>query len=98
MFFVIGNIIGPFILSITEADLLASGKYDFMDLVFEHVSAASTVGLSRGITPELSTAGKFVLIVAMFIGRVGTLTLAYLVGKKVISRNYKYPEGHTMIG
>ena len=98
LFFVVGNIIGPFVLAISEADLLASGKYDFMDLVFEHVSAASTVGLSRGITPELSGVGKFVLIIAMFIGRVGTLTLAYLVGKAVISKNYKYPNGHTMVG
>ncbi|MDG1331214.1 MAG: potassium transporter TrkG [Crocinitomicaceae bacterium] len=98
IFFVIGNIVGPFILSISEADLLASGKYDFMDLVFEHVSAASTVGLSTGMTSDLSVTGKFVLIVAMFIGRVGTLTLAYLVGKRVISRNYKYPSGHTMVG
>jgi Trk-type K+ transport system membrane component len=98
IFFVIGNIVGPFILAISEADLLASGKYDFMDLVFEHVSAASTVGLSTGITSELSTVGKFVLIVAMFIGRVGTLTLAYLVGKRVMSKNYKYPSGHTMVG
>ena len=98
LFFVLGNIIGPFVLAISEADLLATGKYDFMDLVFEHVSAASTVGLSTGITAELSGVGKFVLIIAMFIGRVGTLTLAYLVGKKVISKNYKYPKGHTMVG
>lgn len=98
LFFIVGNIIGPFALAITEADLLASGKYDFMDLVFEHVSAASTVGLSTGITSELSSAGKIILIIAMFIGRVGTLTLAYLVGKKVISKNYKYPNGHTMVG
>lgn len=98
LFFVVGNIVGPFVLAISEADLLAEGKYDFMDLVFEHVSAASTVGLSTGITPELSGVGKFVLIIAMFIGRVGTLTLAYLVGKAVISKNYKYPKGHTMVG
>jgi Trk-type K+ transport system membrane component len=98
LFFVVGNIIGPFVLAISEADLLASGQYDFMDLVFEHVSAASTVGLSTGITADLSVTGKVVLIVAMFIGRVGTLTLAYLVGKKVISKNYKYPKGHTMVG
>jgi len=98
IFFIVGNILGPFALAITEADLLASGKYDFMDLVFEHVSAASTVGLSTGITPELSSAGKIILMIAMFIGRVGTLTLAYLVGKKVISKNYKYPNGHTMVG
>mgnify|MGYP003666784249 CR=1 FL=1 len=98
IFFVVGNIVGPFVLAISEADLLASGKYDFMDMVFEHVSAASTVGLSTGLTSELSDVGKFVLIIAMFIGRVGTLTLAYLIGKKVISRNYKYPIGHTMLG
>ncbi len=98
MFFIVGNIIGPFALAITEADLLASGKYDFMDLVFEHVSAASTVGLSTGVTADLSAGGKIILIIAMFIGRVGTLTLAYLVGKKVISKNYKYPNGHTMVG
>lgn len=98
MFFVAGNIIGPFVMSISEADLLATGKYDFMDLVFEHVSAASTVGLSTGMTPEFSPVGKIVLVIAMFIGRVGTLTLAYLIGKRVISRNYKYPTGHTMLG
>jgi Trk-type K+ transport system membrane component len=98
MFFVIGNVVGPFVLAISEADLLESGRYDFMDLVFEHVSAASTVGLSTGLTSELSEVGKFVLIIAMFIGRVGTLTLAYLLGKQVISKRYKYPEGHTMIG
>ena len=98
MFFVAGNIIGPFVLAISEADLLATGKYDFMDLIFEHVSAASTVGLSRGITSELTDVGKIVLVIAMFIGRVGTLTLAYLIGKSVISRNYKYPLGHTMLG
>ncbi len=98
MFFVIGNVVGPFVLAISEADLLESGRYDFMDLIFEHVSAASTVGLSTGMTPELSEVGKFVLIIAMFIGRVGTLTLAYLLGKQVISKRYKYPEGHTMIG
>ncbi len=98
LFFVMGNIIGTFVLVITEQDLLASGQYDFMDIVFEHVSAASTVGLSTGLTADLSVGGKVVLIIAMFIGRVGTLTLAYLVGKKVISKNYKYPNGHTMVG
>ena len=98
LFFVLGNIFGTFALAITESDLIASGQYTFLDLVFEHVSAASTVGLSTGLTGDMSSAGKVVLIIAMFIGRVGTLTLAYLVGKKVISKNYKYPKGHTMVG
>ncbi|MCT4562075.1 MAG: hypothetical protein N4A41_11940 [Crocinitomicaceae bacterium] len=98
MFFVVGNIVGPFALSITEAEAIELGKFDLLDLLFEHVSAASTVGLSTGITSQLSGAGKTILIIAMFIGRVGTLTLAYLISKRVISRNYKYPTGHTMIG
>ncbi len=98
IFFAIGNVIGIFALAITEADLIASGQFNFMDLVFEHVSAASTVGLSTGITPEVSVAGKYVLIMAMFIGRAGTLTIAYLLGTKLISTNYKYPYANTMVG
>lgn len=98
MFFVLGNLIGPFLLSITEYELLKAGHFTFMDLVFEHVSAASTVGLSTGLTGELSEPGKYIIIAAMFIGRMGTLTLAYLFGKEVISKKYKYPTGHTMLG
>ena len=98
LFFVIGNIIGTFALAISEQDLLISGKFTFVDIVFEHVSAASTVGLSRGLTPEISETGKYILMFAMFIGRVGTLTIAYILGSKVISTNYKYPIGHTMLG
>lgn len=97
IFFVAGNVIGPFILAFSEQGLINEG-YTFLDLVFEHVSAFSTVGLSTGITPELSTTGKVVCLVSMFVGRVGTLTLAYLLGKTVISTKYKYPEGTTMIG
>jgi Trk-type K+ transport system membrane component len=51
-----------------------------------------------GITPELSDAGKCIEIVAMYIGRVGTLSVAYLFGRKVISTAYKYAEGHTLVG
>lgn len=96
--FIFLNILGSFALSITEAHLLSSGKFNFMDIVFEQVSAASSVGLSTGLTPSLSDGGKFVLIMSMFIGRVGTLTIAYLIGARVISKNYKYPNGHTMVG
>ena len=98
VFFIVGNLVGIFVLLITEQGAIEAGEFTLMDIIFEHVSAASTVGLSTGITAELSTGGKYVLIVAMFIGRVGTLTLAYLFGKQVMSRKYKYPQGHTMIG
>jgi Trk-type K+ transport system membrane component len=98
IFFIVGNLIGIFLLTISEYESIESGRFTLMDIIFEHVSAASTVGLSTGITAELSTFGKYVLMIAMFIGRVGTLTLAYLFGKQVSSKRYKYPSGHTMIG
>ena len=47
----------------------------FMQLIFEVVSAFGTVGLSTGITPDLSTAGKFVIILVMYTGRLGAFTL-----------------------
>lgn len=97
-FFVVGNLIGIFLLSISEMDALHNGKFTLMDIIFEHVSASCTVGLSTGITADLSTFGKYIITIAMFIGRVGTLTLAYLLGRQAFNTNYKYPSGHTMIG
>lgn len=59
--------------------LLLEPKADFMNLLFEVVSAACTVGLSRGITPELHNGSLFILSLLMFAGRLGPLTLAYLI-------------------
>lgn len=50
-------------------------EYSFMQLLFECTSAFGTVGLSTGITPDLSVAGKLVIILTMFIGRLGALTI-----------------------
>ena len=62
-------------------------------------SAFSTTGLSLGITPFLSSLGKFALVVLMFIGRVGPLTLVLAVGSKVILPNkVDYPDGKVLIG
>lgn len=73
--------------------------YDFLDILFETVSAFATVGLSRGLTPYLSSAGKLILSVLMLIGRVGPMTVAYafLKQNKNIG-NYTYPEGKVIIG
>ncbi|MEZ4937525.1 MAG: potassium transporter TrkG [Crocinitomicaceae bacterium] len=98
LFFIVGNLIGIFVLTITEQDLMAKESVTLSEIIFEEVSAFSTVGLSAGITSEVSDAGKIVLIFSMFIGRVGTLTVGFLVGRRVLSTNYKYPKGHTMIG
>ncbi|MDA0882519.1 MAG: ATPase, partial [Bacteroidetes bacterium] len=98
LFFVVGNLICIFLLSITEAHILAQEGRTILDLIFEQVSAMGTVGLSTGITADLSAAGKIIIAASMFVGRVGTLTVAFAVAKESISKNYKYPEGHTMVG
>ena len=98
LFFLVGNAVGMFALTLTEGPLLASGDWDFFDLAFEHVSAMGTVGLSTGLTPLLSSGGKLILATAMFVGRVGTLTVAFAVGGKTVQTHFKYPEGHTMVG
>jgi trk system potassium uptake protein len=84
--------VGVFTLTISDPHI------PILNLVFEEVSAFATVGLSTGITPDLSITGKIVLMCSMFIGRVGILTLAFSMSKKVISRNYKYPSAHIMVG
>lgn len=97
MFFLLFNLIGTFALTLTEPHLVAENR-GFLNLFFEQVSALGTVGLSTGITSEISPAGRGILIASMIIGRVGTLTVAFAFARSVVSRNYKYPEGHTMVG
>ncbi len=98
LFFLFGNLLGVFVLTLTESELVLSGQSSFFDLAFEHVSAMGTVGLSTGITPFLSSWGKGILAFAMFVGRVGTLTVAFAVGGRTSHSHFKYPEGHTMVG
>jgi trk system potassium uptake protein TrkH len=62
-----------------------------LKLAFEAFSAFSTVGLTLGVTPNLSLLGKFVIMGIMFIGRVGALTLLFAVIAKSETRYYRYP-------
>jgi len=66
-------------------------------IAFECFSAFSTVGLSLGITGALSTGSKLVIIVTMFIGRIGTLTLMASFFRRVSRLNYRYPEESVFI-
>ncbi|MDX5482566.1 MAG: ATPase [Hymenobacteraceae bacterium] len=86
------NIFFIFILSITDA------QFDILKLAFEQVSAFATVGLSTGITAGLSDGGKAVIIASMYIGRVGTLTLALALSTRATSTNYRYPATHLAVG
>ena len=77
--------------------LLFEPKQNFLDLLFEVVSAACTVGLSRGVTGELQPASLIVLMLLMFAGRLGPLTLAYLIATPQKSR-LKHPNADIQVG
>ncbi|MED1633490.1 TrkH family potassium uptake protein [Bacillus sp. C1(2022)] len=83
--------VSTLILTVTE-------KHSLLELLFEVCSAFGTTGLSMGITPDLSTIGKSVIILLMFIGRIGIVTLLYLFGRKEIEANYHYPKERIIIG
>ncbi|MFH0959817.1 MAG: TrkH family potassium uptake protein [Pseudomonadota bacterium] len=87
------NIIGVLILLTTESRL----QLDSLSLIFEQVSAFGTVGLSTGLTPNLSVYGKLWLVCTMFVGRLGPLSVAFFMVPKTTVR-VKYPQGTVMIG
>jgi len=67
--------------------LLAFEKGSFLDIVFEVVSATATVGLTRNYTGLLGNAGKIIVIMAMYLGRVGPISLAFALGTDKSSEN-----------
>jgi len=67
--------------------LMAACDASAMDAVYETVSASATVGLSRNLTPALNTFGKLIVIVTMYFGRVGPISLAIALGSKNESQN-----------
>jgi len=85
------------LLSFVEARNEAMPNY-FLRMLFEVTSAFGTVGLSTGITPILSSFGKMIIMVTMFVGRLGPLTLALAVTVGERKLFYKYPEEKVMVG
>jgi trk system potassium uptake protein TrkH len=77
--------------------LLLTQPLPFEILAFEAASALGTVGISMGATPDLNSFGKTLVIVVIFIGRVGPLALALLLGRRRASR-LRYPEEQIMVG
>lgn len=75
----------------TTIFLTSIEKFSFIDLIFEQVSAFGTVGLSRGITPFLTNYGKIIIIILMFIGRIGPITFLTVFAKEKIQARYDYP-------
>jgi trk system potassium uptake protein TrkH len=77
---------------------ISESHFSLKSVVFEVVSAFGTVGLSLGITPDLSPAGKGIILMAMFVGRIGSLTLGVALTRRVLYARYRYPDGRLMIG
>jgi trk system potassium uptake protein len=84
------NLLGVLVLTFTESAGMDA-------ILFEQVSAFGTVGLSTGLTTELSDAGKLWIILTMFVGRVGPITIA-MSAVRTPQTNIQYPEGRVMIG
>ncbi len=84
-------------LAISE-DVVAGQEFGFLPMMFEMMSAMATVGLSTGITPELSNAGKVILCIGMYIGRLGPLTAVYALQRRRHQVRYRYPEASIRLG
>lgn len=79
--------------------VILENKLEFIDLLFEVVSAFGTAGLSRDLTPLLKDSSKILIMITMFVGRVGPLTVALSLSKELMKVNkYKYPKENILIG
>jgi potassium uptake TrkH family protein len=73
-------------------------KFAFFDILFEIMSAFGTVGLSRGITPDLTLMGRIMIILVMFAGRIGLFTFVIAMSEEAEDDGYSFPEINLMVG
>lgn len=92
------TIIAVFMVITTTMILTITERADFLTVLFEATSAYGTVGLSMGLTPDLTVFGKILISIAMFIGRLGPLTIAYAISSNTKEERYRYAEGQIIIG
>lgn len=87
------------LLIISEQQSLLHSSFSISDLLFETVSAFGTVGLSCGVTAQLTYAGKIIIIFTMFIGRTGIFAMALGSTRNIIEKRFiRYPEESVLIG
>lgn len=91
-------LLSMFVVILSAFMLTLSESQEFLVLLFEAVSAFATVGLSLGATPDLTPMGKVIIILTMFAGRIGPLTLFYAMSNQHTSIGYRYPEDKIIIG
>ncbi|MBM3957179.1 MAG: TrkH family potassium uptake protein, partial [Gemmatimonadetes bacterium] len=95
---VVGAVATAFVAVVVFTLSALEGDIALRDILFESFSAFGTVGLSSGITPGLGDASRVVLVVTMFVGRLGPLTLALLMAGREAHQFYRLAEEHVRIG
>lgn len=73
-------------------------QHDLIEIIFEVCSAFGTTGMSMGITPDLSFVGKCIIMILMFIGRIGLTSFLFIIGGKEEKTKYHYPKERIIIG
>ena len=91
-------LLGVSVLAAATLALLGVSDLPLQDLMFEAISAFATVGLSTGITAELPPSGQLILIALMFVGRVGTITVATAIALRSKHSPFRYPEERPIVG
>lgn len=86
------------VLTVTMILTITEPGEDFISLLYEATSAFGTVGLTTGVTQRLSSIGKIIIIVTMYLGRVGPLTVALAFASRNKKSKFRYPEGKILIG
>jgi len=92
-------LISTMVVLATTGALLHTEKLPLMDVLFEATSAFGTVGLTTGITPDLSALGRALIITTMYVGRLGPLTLAVAIGRRQRHQpRVRHPEDRIIVG
>ena len=78
--------------------LMIMTDFALSDALYETVSAISTVGLSRGLTPQLNSAGQLLIITAMFLGRVGPISMLLFFKSSGKKNDFQYADGKYIVG
>jgi len=91
-------LLGVAVLAFATLALMALTAFLLDVLMFEAISAFATVGLSTGITAQLPPAAQLVLVGLMFVGRVGTITVATALALGGKRKSYRYPEETPIVG
>ncbi|WP_242868905.1 TrkH family potassium uptake protein [Desulfotomaculum copahuensis] len=91
-------LLSVFLVVLVSLLLCITERSRFLEALFETTSAFGTVGLSMGLTPHLSPAGRVLIILTMFAGRLGPLTLAYALAQRRRKSAVRYPEEKIMVG